>query len=170
MTHTNDIVESLASDIRAMAADLKFNAGVHLLYTGLLLNKYIDIEARRYGSNRTRLDIMHTLIVHGGILKPSDLSKMTFRSKQTVTEIIDGLEKDGLVKRELVGKDRRTRRVIITRKGLDSIKESLPYTLEVSRKSMPSLSQENMQQLITILKQIRKHLLSQIANSRSKER
>jgi MarR family transcriptional repressor of emrRAB len=126
------------------------------------LNKYIDIRVRRYGYNRSRLDIMHTLITHGGILKPSDLSKMLFRSKQTVTGIIDGLERDGLVKREMVGKDRRTRKVMITRKGLDAIRASLPHTLDVNKTALPVLSEEEMQTLRTILGRIRKHLLSQI--------
>jgi len=164
-----DSLESLASDIRAMATDLRFNTGLQVLYTGLLMNRYIDIRASKYGQNRSRLDIMHTLITHGGVIKPSDLGKMAFRSKQTITKIIDGLERDGLVKREVVGKDRRTRKVIITRKGLDSIRESLPHTLEISNTAMPSLSQEQMQELNTILRQVRKHLLSQIASSTSKE-
>jgi len=153
-----------------MAANLRFNTGLQLLYTGLLMNRYVDIRTGRYGQNRSRLDIMHTLITHGGIVKPSDLSKMTFRSKQTITKIIDGLEKDGMVEREPAGKDRRTRKISITRKGVDSIRESLPHTLKISNTAMPNLNREEMEQLNGILKRIRKHLLSQIASSTSKER
>jgi len=160
----DDSLESLAGDIRAMGADLRFNTGVQLLNTGLLLDKYIDMRVRRYSLNRSRLDVMHTLIIHGGTLKPTDLSKMLFRSKQTLTGIIDGLERDGLVKRELAGKDRRTRKVIITRKGLDSIRANLPRTLEISNSAMPALSEEETQTLRTTLRMIRKHLLSQTKN------
>ena len=160
-------LESLAEDIRAIGADLRFNMGVQLLNTGLLLDKYIDMKARRYNQNRSRLDIMHTLIIHGGLLKPSDLSKMLFRSKQTITQIIDGLERDGLVKREGVGKDRRTRKVMVTRKGLDSIRESLPVTLEVANSAIPQLSEQEVQTLTTLLRRIRKHLVNQIKNRAS---
>lgn len=170
MTETlSGSMESLANDIRAMAANLRFNTGLQLLYTGLLMNRYVDIRAGRYGQNRSRLDIMHTLITHGGIVKPSDLGKMTFRSKQTITKIIDGLEKDGMVEREPVGKDRRTRKISITKKGVDSIRESLPHTLKISSTAMPSLNREEMEQLNSILRRVRKHLISQIASSTSKE-
>jgi DNA-binding MarR family transcriptional regulator len=161
-------LESLAGDIRALGDNLRFNIAVQLLFSGLLLNRYINIRARRYGLNRSRLDIMHTLITHGGILKPTDLSKMLFRSKQTITQIIDGLEGDGLVKRELAGKDRRTRKVIITRKGVDLIRANLPRTIEISNSAIPGLAEEEMQTLQASLRRVRKHLLSQIKSSASK--
>jgi DNA-binding MarR family transcriptional regulator len=146
-----------------MTDNLKFLAGVQLLYTGLILNKYINISARKYGSKtRAQLDILHTLIVHGGTMKPTELSKLTFRSKQTVTEIIDNLETNGCVKRELKGKDHRTKKVIITRKGLESIKANLPNTLEISDKAIPNLTKERLREFNNTLKQIRKHLLSEI--------
>lgn len=160
-------LDSLSDDIKAMANDLRYNSGMDVLYTGLLMDKYVDIEARKYGQNRSRLDILHTLIAHGGILKPSDLGKMTFRTKQTITKVIDGLERDGLVARESTGKDRRTRRVVITKKGLDSIRENLPNTIGTINNAMPSLTKGQMEELGGILKQIRKHLLARIERAAS---
>jgi len=155
-----EILDSLNDNIKSMSRDLRYNTGLELLYTGLLLNKYVDVRARKYNQNRSRLDIMHTLIAHGGILKPSKLGEMTLRTKQTITKVIDGLERDGMVTREIIGKDRRTRKVIITKKGLDSISESLPYTIETINTAMPDLSEKKMEELSSILKKIRKHLLS----------
>ena len=160
-----DSLGALSEDIKAMAADLRYNTGLEILYTGLLLDKYIDIRARKFGQNRSRLDIMHTLIAHGGILKPSDLGKMTFRTKQTITKVIDGLERDGLVTREPIGTDRRTRKVVITKKGLDSIRESLPHTIETINTAVPSFSKEQMEEISRVLRQIRKHLLSKMDSS-----
>lgn len=160
----DDSLESLASDIRAMGANLRFNAGVQLHSAGLLLDKYIDMGVRRYGLNRSRFEVMSTLIIHDGTLKPTDLSKMLFRSKQNITGIIDGLEREGLVEREVVGQDRRTRKVIITRKGLDLIRANLLHTQEIHNSSMPALSEEESQTLMTTLRMVRKHLLSQIKN------
>jgi len=162
-----DYLKSLADDIRTIGVGLRFNMGVQLLSSGLLLNKYINIEAKKYGQNRSRLDVMHTLIIHDGILKPSDLSEMLFRSKQTITQIVDGLERDGLVEREQKGKDRRTKKVFITRKGLDLISTSLPRTLEISSSAIPKLSEEEMQTAVAILRRVRKHLVNQIKSSAS---
>jgi DNA-binding MarR family transcriptional regulator len=157
-------LQELASDIKSLSDNLRFNSSVQLLSSGLLLNKYIDMRASKHGLNRSRLDVMHTLITHGGILKPTDLSKMLFRSKQTITTIINNLEKDGLVKRELAGKDRRTRKVIITGKGLDSIRANLSRIIEISDSAIPPLTKAEMQIFQKTLKSIRKRLLNQINN------
>jgi DNA-binding MarR family transcriptional regulator len=105
---------------------------------------------------------LHVLTLHGGALKPTDLSKFLFRSKQTITSTVDSLERNGLVKRELDSKDRRTRKVIITKAGTNSIKKTLPRLREISNSSMPTLSEEEMKTLTATLRKIRKHLLSQI--------
>ena len=156
----NEILESLNDSIKAISRDLRYNTGLELLYTGLLLNKFIDIKARRYNQNRSRLDIMHTLIVHGGALKPTTLGELTLRTKQTITKVIDGLERDGLVRRDLAGEDRRTRMIVITKKGLESIQESLPSTIDTVNAAMPDFDDKQMEDLHEILKKIRKHLLS----------
>lgn len=167
MIEYENSLQGLADDIRAIGTNLKFTIAIQLLYTGLLLNRYLDIRARKYGHNRSRLDIMHTLIIHDGVLKPTDLSKMTFRSRQTITQIVDSLERDGLVKRKLVSKDRRTKEVVITAKGLGSIRENLPDTLEVMNQAVPTLSQKQMQEFITILRQVRRHLANQLLRGKS---
>ncbi len=155
----DDILGSLNDNIKEISKDLRYNTGLELLYTGLLLNKFIDVRARRYNQNRSRLDIMHTLIVHGGTMKPTKLGELTLRTKQTITKVIDGLERDGLVRRELSGKDRRTKKVVITKKGLDSIRESLPSTIETINTAMPDLDEEQMKYFHEILKKIRKHII-----------
>jgi DNA-binding MarR family transcriptional regulator len=156
----NGELASLAEDIRAIGADLRFTLAVQLLNAGWLLDKYITAKARTIGQNRSRFDIMHTLIIHGGVMKPSDLSRMLLRSKQTITQIIDALERDGLVKRELVGQDRRTRRIIVTKRGLELIRTSLPDTLEVMNSAMPTMSEKEVQTLTASLRKIRKHLVN----------
>jgi len=162
-------IESLSDDIVAMATDLRCNTGLQVLYTGLLINKYVNKRAKKNGPNRSRLEIMQALVTHGGTLKPSELSKMMFRSKQTITKIVDGLERDGMVKREPIGKDRRSRAVTITRKGVDSVKENLPGVFEASNTAVASLSQEETEELNDIMRRIRRHLMNLISDSSSKE-
>jgi DNA-binding MarR family transcriptional regulator len=163
-TKSNNSLESLADEIRALRDDLRFDAGAQLLFGGLLLNKYIDLRAKKRSQNRGRLDILHSLITHDGTLKPTELSKILFRSKQNITGIIDGLERDGLVRRDLAGKDRRTRRVVITSKGLEEVRTSLPTTLDVVKRGMPGLSEEEMHALGDILRKIIKYLTNEIKN------
>jgi DNA-binding MarR family transcriptional regulator len=156
-------IQSLATKIKKMSSSLKYNTGLQLMYTGLLMDRYINLKASEYDQNRSRLDIMHTLITHEGVLKPSDISKMTFRTKQAVTKVVDGLINDGLVTREPEGKDRRTKKVIITGKGVELVMKSLPTTKAISQESMPALTTNEMKQLNDILKQVRNHILEQMA-------
>jgi DNA-binding MarR family transcriptional regulator len=156
-------IQSLAIKIKKMSSSLKYNTGLQLMYTGLLIDKYINLKASEYDQNRSRLDIMHTLITHEGVLKPSDISKMTFRSKQAVTKVVDGLLSDGLVTREPEGKDRRTKKVFITAKGVELVMKSLPTTKAISQKSMPPFTTSEMKQLNDILKRVRNHILQQMA-------
>lgn len=165
----NSDLTSLAEDIRAIGTDLRFTLAVQLLNAGWLLDKYITAKARTIGQNRSRFDIMHTLIIHGGVMKPTDLSRMLLRSKQTITQIIDVLERDGFVKRELAGQDRRTKRIIVTKRGLELIRTSLPDTLEVMNSAMPTMSEEEVQMLTASLRKIRKHLVNQFVRFKSEE-
>lgn len=158
---------SLAEDIKAIGDDLRFRLVVQLLNAGWILDKYITAKAKTYGQNRSRFDIMHTLIIHGGVMKPTDLSRMLLRSKQTITQIIDVLERDGLVKRELIGQDRRTKRIIVTKRGLELIRTSLPDTLEVMNSAMPTMGEEDVQMLTDSLRRIRKHLVNQFVDFKS---
>jgi DNA-binding MarR family transcriptional regulator len=157
-------IDVLAKKIEQMATNLRFNTGLQIMYTGLLIDKYVNLRVKKYGQNRSRMDILHTLITHKGALRPSDLSKMTLRSKQTVTKIVDGLVSDGLVARELEGEDRRTKNVFVTDKGIQFVENSLPVTMDISYKCMPSLTTQELEQLNSVLKRIRKRVLNKMAN------
>jgi DNA-binding MarR family transcriptional regulator len=60
---------------------------------------------------------MNALIVLGGEMSPSEISKWIFRAKHTVTSMLGVLENIGYVKREPNGDDKRSVNIIITKKG-----------------------------------------------------
>ena len=158
-------VESLADDIRAQAKELRTDNLLSFIYTADILNRYLEIKLRKYGANRTQLNILHALITHGGSLRPTELSKRVFRSKHAITRAIDALEEEGLVRREGVSQDRRVKLVTITRKGLQLVKEFMPHRQETSFKVMSCLSEEEAQEFSIILRRLRKHVLSLLENS-----
>jgi DNA-binding MarR family transcriptional regulator len=98
-------------------------------------------------------------------MTPTELSKGVFRSKHAITRAVDSLEKEGLVAREGIGTDRRTRRVAITKEGLDVIKQAMPYRQEVSSTAMSCLSEQQAQEFNAALRQLRKHILKLIDHS-----
>lgn len=165
---TNDFQESLvslATDIKTQANALRFNSLVSFAYTADIVHRYLDIVLRKYAITQTSFNILHTLITHGGIMTPTELSKGVFRSKHAITRAVDSLEKEGLVAREGIGTDRRTRRVAITKEGLDVIKQAMPYRQEVSSTAMSCLSEQQAQEFNATLRQLRKHILKLIDHS-----
>ena len=74
-------MKSLAYDIIAMGTDLRFNTGLQVLYTGLLINKYIDKKASKYGQNGSRLVVATGKLDEGpwviGNIEGTDPSNVT---------------------------------------------------------------------------------------------
>ena len=155
-------VELLANVIKAKNEDIVFRMAMQLLSTGLLLEKYINARCREYNQNRNRIEVLLTLILHNGAMKPTDLSNVLYRSRQSITQTIDSLERDGMVKRELLDTDRRTRYIVVTREGLDSIKENQSAMYELVYEAIPALTKHEIVLITNYLVIIRKHLFSKM--------
>jgi MarR family transcriptional regulator for hemolysin len=152
----------LADVVRAKNKDKVFRMTMQLLSTGLLLEKYINTRCREYDQNRNRIEVLLTLILHNGTMKPTDLSNVLYRSRQSITQTIDSLERDGLVKRALMDSDRRTKQIVVTRKGLDSIKENQSAMYDLVYEAIPVLTQHEIVVMTDYLIIIRKHLSSKM--------
>ena len=153
----------LADEINTkLRSDLTYNVVVQLVNTGWLLEKLLDVEGRKIGLSSNRYQILYGLILNGGTMNATNLSKQLFKSKQTLTQTIDGLEKEGLVVRESKNKDRRIKDIIITKKGIEEIRNSLPVILRTLKYLVPHFTEEESQELINIMKKIRRHLIMRL--------
>ena len=82
------------------------------------------------------------------------LAENTFKEKSTVTRILDGLEKKGLVKRVAETKDRRQKRIRITAKGRALLEILKPLAHEVQSRALKGLDMERLGVCQDILLQI----------------
>jgi len=153
-------IEDLASEIREQANRLSVDNFITFLHTADMVERYVDSDMRRIGINRTHFSLLNHLIVLGGRATPTELSKRVFRSKHAVTRAIDTLEKQGLVRREGIGEDRRNRKVAVTTKGLNLVRRMVPFREEVGSRLMSILNETEAEQLSAILKRFRRHLVS----------
>lgn len=165
--NNNVDIEKLADDIKIQANKLKIDNFLLLVFTADIVNKYINIELANDNVNRTELNILHVLINRGGSVNSSDIAKRVFRSPHAITRAIDKLEKEGLVMRERIYKDdhrndRRMRKVYITKKGIELVKQTINRREIVSSTAMSCLNQAQLEELNIILKRLQKHLLHQI--------
>ena len=153
-------VEPLA--IKAQANDLRFDSLVSFAYTADIINRFLDIELFKYGGKRTYFNILHSLVINDGIMTPTELSRKVFRSKHAITRAIDSLERRGLVIREGIGSDRRTRRVTITKKGLDAVNQAMPYRQDASKRCMSCLEEQQVEGALQPPRRLRNHVLGLI--------
>lgn len=167
---SNHELQSMADEIREQAAQLRVLTFLSFIYTAEVVSRYLDIEVARYPVGRTGFSVLHNLVLHGGTMTPTDLSKRIFRSKHAITRVVDRLEKIGFVKRDDIGSDRRVRKVSLTKKGLEFVKDARASGQQrLGSLLMEPLQQKQIEELGVMMKQIREHALRLIADNQTSE-
>jgi MarR family transcriptional regulator, 2-MHQ and catechol-resistance regulon repressor len=158
-----DKIDFLSQEIVSLSDDLRASTLVSIISTAEVVLEYSRLQAKRYDSGRTRFGILNALITHGGNLTLTEISKRVFRSKYSTTRVIDKLVKDDLVTREVINSDRRAKNIIITRKGIAFIEETMPNRQKMTNEVTSCLTRSQMIALMGLLKKLKKHLLGIIA-------
>jgi DNA-binding MarR family transcriptional regulator len=103
------------------------------------------------------------IITRGGTLTPGQLARIMLRSNYSITKLIDGLEKDRLVKRYPDGKDRRSIKVKVTSEGLDYVISSLSNVVEAERELKDWLDEDEREKLAVTIRKLRDKLIEKIS-------
>lgn len=110
----------------------------------------------RYGLSQGRFIIMVLLNKSPDLsLSPSELADMSCVSRATVTGLLDGLERDGLVKRVFTPDDRRSYSVCLTHKGKKVIDKVLPDHFRRLAGVMANLSETERNMFVRLLFKVR---------------
>ncbi|MES3696534.1 MarR family winged helix-turn-helix transcriptional regulator [Staphylococcus aureus] len=91
-------------------------------------------------------------------LAPSKLSEKIASKKSTITGVLKGLEKNGLVKRVALSNDKRTNYVQLTDLGLMKLKEFLPYNYEVVSKVFGVFNEEEKEEFYRLANKLKNNL------------
>ncbi|AVX02950.1 transcriptional regulator SlyA [Maritalea myrionectae] len=91
---------------------------------------------------------------------PSGLADITFRDRTTVTRLLDGMVKKGLIVRKSDAQDRRKSKVFLTNHGQDLEGKLKPIAQELIAKSLRGMSAEEVEQLTFLLRKATKNLLA----------
>ena len=160
----NNRVDSLNKRLRVQAKNIRIDNFFSFLYTADMVFTYIDNELRQAGLNRTQMAILNMLVLHGGTMTPTELSRRVLRSKHATTKAVDSLEKLDLTKSEKanlkskVKGDRRLRMVSITEKGLELLETSMPAQHRIGSSLMCCLNVNEANTFKAILSRLRKHI------------
>ncbi|OCL19372.1 MarR family transcriptional regulator [Gilliamella sp. wkB171] len=95
---------------------------------------------------------------HPDGVKPSQVSELTNFSRVQVSRCVETLVANGLVERQDDANDRRSHCLILTNKGTNFLKNELPPIEQKMVAAWQIISQEERQQLRSILTKLLKHL------------
>jgi DNA-binding MarR family transcriptional regulator len=89
-----------------------------------IIDRYVEITMKRDNVSRLHGVAMTCLVLSGGNSTPTQLAGMMFRSKHSITQIVDYLEKEDLVVRDNTGQDRRVTHIKVTSAGLEYVRQN----------------------------------------------
>jgi DNA-binding MarR family transcriptional regulator len=127
-----------------------------------VLERYLEIELRHHKASFIRFNIMSALFKNGGEMTPSEISGTVFREKNTITAVINTLEKEGVVRREPSHSDRRSVKVVITDKGWNEANRLAPIAQELSHEVLACMEKDKVEDLVEIMRDFREKLLPKI--------
>ena len=130
-----------------------------------VLARYLEIQLKQHDASLIRFHIMSTLFKNGGEMTPSEIAESVFREKNSVTAVINTLERQGVVRREPSPDDRRSVRILITDKGWKEANQLNPVAQELSRDALSCLEKGRLEELVEIMRQIRESLLPKVART-----
>jgi DNA-binding MarR family transcriptional regulator len=126
------------------------------------IRRYLEVELKRYGVTPIKFQVMSVLFNNGGEMTPSEIGRRVFREKNSITAVINQLEKQGVVRKEPSQQDRRSVNVIITDKGWNEANRLSPIAQGISREVISCLERAQIDTLIDIMRSIRNNLLPAI--------
>ena len=138
----------------------EFNASacyafLHLLKTG---NELIALDAQVLNSLGTRQGRFNLLLLVDKCKAPAptaaELAEDTGVTRATVSGLLDGLEKEGLVERQMDSEDRRVVRVHLTPEGAALLDKVRPAYCRWFSSVVDTLSEEERSNLVSLLEKI----------------
>lgn len=114
------------------------------------LNRYLEITMKKDDISPLHHIAMYYLVRSGGSLTPTQLAEAMFRSKHSVTKIMDNLEKEGFIVRDFSSQDRRVTVIRVTVAGLEYVKKN-QHKGEIRAKQVMDCMNEADQKTLTAL-------------------
>lgn len=87
-------------------------------------------------------------------MSPSDLAERSGVSRATMTGLLDGLERDGLIVRRASSEDRRMQQVSLSERGRERLEDMLPEYFRRMTRAMSSLEESDRLRLLGLLESL----------------
>lgn len=130
----------------------------------LRMHRLFNDRMRAQGASLAQLKLL-SLIQRSGPIRSTDIADALGQAPRTVTEAVDGLERDGLVVRTPDPLDRRAKRISLTGEGQAVIREVAPHKEAFSTQLFEVLGEEDQTRFLSILKTLNERLVQMGAQS-----
>ena len=114
------------------------------------IKRYCEITMKKDDVSPLHSIAMFYLARTGGTSTPTQLAEVMFRSKHSVTKIVDNLENEGFIVRDFSSKDRRVTRIKVTDAGLEYMKTNLNKGNKRAKQVMDCLDIEEQKTLVAL--------------------
>ena len=115
------------------------------------IGRYCEITMNKDDISPLHALAMYHLVCGGGASTPTQLADVMFRSKHSVTKIIDNLEREGFIVRDFSSKDRRVTRIKVTPSGLKYVKQNQNKAELRAKQVMDCLSIDEQKTLVGLM-------------------
>ncbi len=148
-------LENLAKQYQHMEVS-SVEACLAFLQTAAEIYDAMDAHFVRYGLSMGKFTmLMQLLQAQNHCLTPSECAARAGVTRGTITGLLDGLERDGWVKRQPHEKDRRRLMIQLTPEGRTKLSEMLPDHFCRTGKLMAHLSDSEKEAFIKLLAKLR---------------
>jgi len=154
-------------EIKAIDKELRSRYFPRLVVFADVINRYLNIARRSGNISWLRTSALLFIVTRGGQLTPSELASIMLRSNYSITKLLDGLEKEGLIKRSHSSRDRRKVTLELTPAGLQFLKDSLKKAKEAEEDIKSYLTEEELDKLIQLTRKMRLAMLEKLTGLRS---
>ena len=141
-------------DINTIKKLLRAQKFIYISAFSNAASKYVSLISKQTMSNRTGVTVLTQLIMKGGSSNPTELAKLLWISRHSMTKIIDKLVREGLVIRYRIEEDRRAVIIKITSLGLEFIEEIISNHGLLWKDIINSLDESEQEELIRLLRKM----------------
>jgi DNA-binding MarR family transcriptional regulator len=154
-------LQELFPDLDAAA----WEAQIMMERTHRLLANLRDSHWTAYGLTGRRFILLRLLYAAAHRkLRMSEIATHMNLAPNNVTQLVDGLERDGYVRREVGGKDKRIVQAALTEQGEELFAQVFPETARRVSSTWKDLSESDKRLLSHLLARLRMHLLTSDAH------
>ncbi|CAN5452918.1 MarR family transcriptional regulator [soil metagenome] len=119
--------------------------------------RFLNAGMKAQGASLARLKLL-LFIERGKSVRSTDLMESFGFAPRTITEAIDGLEREGFVRRDADPKDRRVKHIVITDAGRAVLKQAEPWRQACIHTIFGVLAQDEAAEFGRLLSKMNDHL------------